>query len=162
MQRTYSTESERQAALAEAREEYARTGVLHTPMPAELARHEATRYRRLNVEPVPGLRGATAAQLAEARADGRALVAETAPADVAQIVQEAADSRVGLWEAVSDVARRLREAGATEGQVTEAMRRVQDAREHDARAFEAGDQRAAAALHRLRSPFQSPRSPLVW
>jgi hypothetical protein len=134
--RTYTTEQEREQALAAAQEDYRRTGVLHTPVPAALAAHEATRYRRLNVEPMPGLRGATAAQLAEARADGRALVAETAaPAStgvsaeqVAAVVQEAALHVVTDADALSQVARRLREAGATANQVSEAMRQVADER----------------------------------
>jgi hypothetical protein len=114
MLRTYSTEEERVRALEAAQEEYRRTGVLRTPTSAVLARHEAQRYPRL-----PGTAPLPAPPTPTVRDD-----------QVAAIVQEAAASRLGEWDAVSYAVRTLREAGATESQVSEAMRRVQDAREH--------------------------------
>jgi hypothetical protein len=142
--RTYSNDAERVRALEAAQKEYRRTGVLRTPISAALARHEARRYPRL-----PGTAPLPAPPTPTVRDD-----------QVAAIIQEAVAMRDDA-AAQHHVAQRLRELGADDV-VIDAMRRVQDEREHDARAFEAGDQRAAAALHRLRSPFQSPRSPLVW
>jgi hypothetical protein len=115
MTRTYTTESERQAALAEAKAEYARTGVFHTPMPAALAEHEARRHG-----PAPfGVR----------RPDARPTPASGVSAEqVAAVVREATATLTD-HAALSYAARTLREAGATDSQVTEAMRRVQDERD---------------------------------
>jgi hypothetical protein len=115
--RTYSTESERQAALAEARAEYVRTGVFRSPQPAERAAFEATRHGRaaFGVSPRPAPAPAPAAGGVD-------------QALLAAVVQEAAAHVVTGADAQGQVARRLREAGASHQQVTEAMRRVQDER----------------------------------
>ena len=133
--RTYTTEAERVRALESAMAAYRRTGVLETPRPAQLVEHEAVRYRRLNPGIAPGLPGATVEQLAAARADGRGLT-QPPPApglsvsdqEVAEVVREAA-GMIDDVQAQSWTARRLNEAGATDGQVSTAMRQVQAERE---------------------------------
>jgi hypothetical protein len=108
--RTYTTEQERQAALAAARQEYTRTGVLHTPVPAALAAHEATRH---GPAPFGVIRPAPTP------APGPAVTGE----QVAAVVREAVAS-IDDAQAQSYAARRLREAGADRATVSAAMRQV--------------------------------------
>jgi hypothetical protein len=114
--RTYTTEEERQAALAAAREEYARTGVLATPMPAALAAHEAVRHGRAAF-------GVTR-PAAPAPTTGPAVSDQ----EVAAVAREAVAMLTDA-AAASHVARRLRAAGGDPATVNAAMRQVQAERD---------------------------------
>jgi hypothetical protein len=114
--RTYTTEDERQAALAAARENYNRTGVYAPPIPASQAAYEAGRHHRAAfgiTRPAP-----------PAPAPGAVMTDQ----EVAAVAREA----VGMLTdaaAASHVARRLREAGGDPATVSAAMRQVQAERD---------------------------------
>jgi hypothetical protein len=115
--RSYHSEVERARALEAARAEYARTGVFIPPVPAARAAYERTRHHRAAF-------GITRPDPAPAPGPASAMSAEQVAAVVCEAVTAIDDA-----QAQSFVARRLREGGATDDQVTGAMRRVQDQRD---------------------------------
>jgi hypothetical protein len=152
--RTYHTEDERVRALEAAMDEYRRTGVYRAPMPAALAAHEATRYRRLDAGIAPRQAGATAQELAEALQDGRTLLAAPPPdgataEQVAQVIVEAVEV-FGDQAAQGLVATALHRLGASDDQVIDAMRRVQAERDR------------LAMLGQADPAQRRPESQLVW